>query len=74
MRYFQYSPVDMHESEAFAFAFMWLKPEHVAKVDARGRVQLLPLSPGTRPVADDNTYLVRVEADDSTRLVSSKLL
>jgi hypothetical protein len=73
MRYFMYSPLDMHESEAFAFAYKHLRDEHVVQVDYYGNIKIHPPVVGQRPAALPNTYLVRVEPDDSTRVVQKAL-
>ncbi len=73
MRYFMYSPLDMLEHEALAFAFDHLRDNHIVHVDQYGDIEVIPPTIGQRPAALPNTYLVRVEQDDSTRVVDKKL-
>lgn len=73
MRYFMYSPLDMHESEAFALAYDHLQSNHIVTIDYYGDLQVTPIGLGQRPAALPNTYLVRVEPDDTTRVVHKNL-
>jgi hypothetical protein len=73
MRYFMYSPIEMSEEEAFAFAFEHLEDNLIIYVTSE-YIETIPVEPGTRPKALPNTYLVRVEQDDSTRVVDKRLI
>jgi hypothetical protein len=68
MRYFMYSPLDMSEEEAFAQAYADLLDNHIVHVTSLGNEIIPPVS-GQRPAAAPETYLVRVEQDDSLRVV-----
>lgn len=71
MRYFMYSPLDMSEQEAFNRAKPYLTDDHI--VEVRGRHHwMYTIEKGERPKASIDTYLVRVEPDDSLRVVDRK--
>lgn len=72
MRYFMYSPLDMSAEEAFEFAYPHLEDNHIVHVTER-EILIIPPESGQRPKAAPNTYLVRVEIDDSLRVVEKAL-
>ncbi len=73
MRYFMYSPLDMSEQDAFNRAYPELRDNHIVHVTAQGYSVVSPKN-GQRPSAAPNTYLVRVEQDDSLRVVEKRLI
>ncbi len=72
-RYFAYSPVDMTIEEALENAYQYLEPDQIVHVQSDGDVEIHWLTYGDRPRALPDTYLVRVEQDDSLRVVDRAL-
>ncbi len=70
MRYFIFSPLVMEKHEAYARAFGHLADNHIVYVSQYG-VTVTPILPGVRPAALPDTHLVRVEQDNTTRIVDS---
>jgi hypothetical protein len=70
MRYFMYSPLELTEREAFELSKPHLRSETIVRVMPSG-YWLYSIEPGVRPTADFDTFLVRVEPDDSLRVVHS---
>jgi hypothetical protein len=73
MRYFVYSPIDMSEHEAYLLAKTQLEDNSVIEVRPNHSLRTVLLMPGQRPRAFKNTYLVRVEPDDSLRIIEKRL-
>lgn len=73
MRYFMYSPLDMSEQEAFSLAKHELQYNRIVYIRRTHPSAFLSILPGERPQAYPNTYLVRVEPDDSLRIVDRNL-
>lgn len=72
MRYFMYSPLDFSVEQAFTKAQPHLMDNHIVHVTPYGHSILPPVS-GQRPQAEQNTYLVRVEQDNSFYVVQKRL-
>lgn len=72
MRYFMFSPLSLTERQAFQLAQPDLLDNHIVHVTAHGN-HVIPPTPGTRPQALRGTYLVRVEQDNSLRVVQMAL-
>lgn len=72
MRFFTYSPLDMSEQEAFDKAKPGLQNGYIVHVGRLASYQSA-IKPGQVPKADRNTYLVRVEPDDSLRVVDNRI-
>lgn len=70
--YFTYSPLDMSEQAAYERALPYLNERFIAHVH-RTDVQVEPQTPGVRPQAKPDTYLVLVEQDGSRRVVHTAL-
>lgn len=72
MRYFMYSPLDYSEHIAFDMAYDHLQEGCIVHVTSE-LIDVIPVPAGQRPQAAPNTYLVRVEQDDSLRVVQKAL-
>jgi hypothetical protein len=72
MRFFTYSPLDMTETEAYKLALPHLDPSVIVHV-TRYSCTVEKAKAGARPQALPNTYLVRVEQDQSLRVVQKDL-
>lgn len=70
MKYFMYSPVEFSEVEAFSRANPDLEENYIVHVTPQGNYYV-EIPKGTIPRASTDTYLMRVESDDSLRLVHS---
>lgn len=73
MRFFIYSPVEMSEHDAFALIKEHLQDDMVIQVRRNKDPRVVFLTPGQRPRAFPNTFLVRVEPDDSLRIIEQRL-
>ena len=76
MRYFMFSPLDMSMDEAFKTVERLLDTQYIIRVRGSGEYQTvnyIPITPGERPRALPQTYLVRVESDGSLRVVHTAL-
>lgn len=73
MRYFLYSPLNLSETEAFEAAKKFLDEKYIVHVKSAFSIGFIDLPPGTRPEALPDTYLVRVEPDNSLRVVQRAL-
>ncbi len=70
MRYFVFCPLDMEKHQAYARAYEHLEYNHIVYVSSNG-ITVTQLLPGVRPKALPDTHLVRVEQDNSLRIVDS---
>jgi hypothetical protein len=72
MRYFMYSPLDFSVEQAFAKAQDHLMDNHIVHVTPYSH-RIVPPQSGQRPQAAPNTYLVRVEQDNSFYVVQKRI-